>query len=153
MDLVQALLASTQALRGAAIDYAICGGIAVTLHGATRSTRDIDLLVEPERIDAALDALRPLGWKFAARPMTFDAGSPTERQVQRVTRIEGKQALSIDLIAASGFLSPVFAGREQLQTPGGPLCVVSRQGLALMKRAAGRPQDLADLQKLGLAGG
>ncbi len=46
VNLVDELLGVTRALEAAGIPYAICGGIAVTIHGATRTTKDIDLLVE-----------------------------------------------------------------------------------------------------------
>jgi hypothetical protein len=72
MNLVDELHAVAAALTAAGIDYAICGGIAVTAHGATRSTKDIDILIRPSDVTAALDAVRPLGYSFAAVPMTFD---------------------------------------------------------------------------------
>lgn len=47
-------------------------------------------------------------------------------------------------------LKTIFADRLQVPTANQPLWVVSRQGLATMKRIAGRPQDLADLERLGV---
>jgi hypothetical protein len=32
------------------IDYAVCGGWAMAIHGAPRATVDIDLLVSPENL-------------------------------------------------------------------------------------------------------
>lgn len=53
------------------------------MHGATRTTRDIDLLVPGDRVMAILDDVRPLGFVFAAIPMTFDAGTPGSRSTPR----------------------------------------------------------------------
>ena len=153
MDLVDALLAATAALREADVAHGVCGGIAVTLRGATRSTGDIDLLVPPAEVPAAMDALRPLGWTYAALPMTFGAGTSLERRVQRVSRLEGKAVISIHLIEAVGPLAEVWASRIVMELPSGAVPVVSFDGLAHMKRLAGRPQDLADLDRLELLDG
>ena len=55
MNLVDELHAVVAALEGAGIVYAICGGVAVTIHGATRSTKDIDILIAPTDVLRALD--------------------------------------------------------------------------------------------------
>ena len=103
-----------------------------------------------EDVDAILDAVRPLGFKFAAIPMTFDAGTPRERKVQRVSRVDGEMLLTLDLLLAGALFADVLAGRQQLSTSTERLWAVSLEGLAKMKRLAGRPQDLADLERLGL---
>lgn len=61
MNLVDELHGISAALHGARIPHAICGGVAVTIHGATRSTKHIDILIAPEDVQRALDAIRPLG--------------------------------------------------------------------------------------------
>ncbi|MCC6621291.1 MAG: nucleotidyltransferase family protein [Deltaproteobacteria bacterium] len=148
MNLVDELHAVARALKVASIPYAVCGGVAVTMHGATRTTKDIDLLVPPEHIAAALEALRPLGYTFVALPMTFEAGTPRERHVQRVTKVEGRQHLIVDLIAERGPFAGLLADRVAVELPEGEVQLVSRATLEAMKRLAGRPQDLADLAKL-----
>jgi len=45
-------------------------------------------------------------------------------------------------------LEEVWAGRVELMVGRRQMTVVSRAGLATMKRIAGRQQDLADLAKL-----
>ena len=71
-------------------------------------------------------------------------GKSTERRVFRVTRFDGEDQLSVDLIVVTPFLEPAWVDRETHLVEGVPLQVVSRSGLELMKRAAGRPQDLSD---------
>ena len=101
-------------------------------------------------IEAVLEAVRPLGYRFTAAPMTFDRDTPTERHIQRVTRIDGHHALTLDLLAGEGYLEPVLSGRQKVELPAGALWVVSLEGLATMMRIARRPQDLRDLELLGL---
>jgi hypothetical protein len=148
MNLVDDLHSIAAALGTEKIPYAICGGLAVTIHGATRTTKDIDILVRREDLFRILDLVRPLGYLFAALPMTFDAGTARERHVQRVTKIEGKHHLVLDLMLDEGALAGFLSDRQTIQLPEGPLDVVSREALLRMKAMAGRIQDLADIEKL-----
>src|SRR5215510_13425260 len=148
MNLVDELYSVAAALTAAGVRYAVCGGVAVTLYGATRSTKDIDLLVLPADLPRALDAVRPLGYVFPAFPMTFDAGTERERHVQRVSKIEGTEHLLLDLLIADAAFEGALDDRVEVQLPAGRLVVVSRAALIRMKRLAGRTQDLADLEKL-----
>lgn len=148
LNLVDELHAVARALHTAKIPYAVCGGIAVTIHGATRTTKDIDLLVARSDVPRVLDAVRPLGFVYAALPMTFDAGTPRERHVQRVSKLEAGEHLLIDLILAEGAMAEMLEGSISVELPEGPLRVVAREKLLAMKRLAARAQDIADIQKL-----
>jgi hypothetical protein len=148
MNLVDELHAVAAALTAAGIDYAICGGIAVTAHGATRSTKDIDILIRPSDVTAALDAVRPLGYSFAAVPMTFDEGTERERHVQRVTKVSGNDHLVLDLLLEQAAFHDTLADRMVVELPEGSVTIVSRETLIRMKRLAGRDQDRADIAKL-----
>ena len=148
MNLVDELHAVAAALESEGIPYAVCGGVAVTIYGATRTTKDIDLLVRRQDMARILDLLRPLGFAFAALPMTFDAGTEREREVQRVTKIDGDHHLVVDLMLDEAALAGFLADRLVIDLPQGPLHVVSRETLLRMKRMAGRAQDLADLERL-----
>jgi hypothetical protein len=148
VNLVDELHSVAAALEGEGIPYAVCGGIAVTIHGATRTTKDIDLLVKRGDVARILDLLRPLGYRFAALPMTFDAGTPRERHVQRVSKMESGEHLVIDLMLEEGALAGFSEGALSVRLPRGNLRVVSRGSLLAMKRLAGRSQDLADIERL-----
>jgi hypothetical protein len=148
MNLVDELYEITAALTMAGVRYAVCGGVAVTIYGATRSTKDIDILVMPTDVARVLDAIRPLGYVFAALPMTFGAGTEHERHVQRVSKIDGNEHLLLDLLLAEAAFDGALDDRIEVQLPSGPVTVVSRAMLIRMKRLAGRAQDLADLEKL-----
>jgi len=148
VNLVDELHGIAAALTSAGVTYAICGGVAVTIHGATRSTKDIDVLVTPEDLSRALDAVRPLGYAFAALPMAFDEGTDRERHVQRVSKVSQGEHLVLDLLLARSSLAGLLDDRIDVSLPEGSLSVVSRATLLRMKRMAARPQDLADLERL-----
>jgi hypothetical protein len=48
MNLKDELVQVIEALGSSAIPYALCGGIAVVIHGYPRLTKDIDLLIRDE---------------------------------------------------------------------------------------------------------
>jgi hypothetical protein len=148
LNLVDELHAIAAAFVGAGIRYAICGGLAVTMHGAPRMTKDIDILVDPEDLPRAVETVRPLGYMFAALPMVFDEGSVRERHVQRISKIVGGDHLVLDLLLAKASLARFLDGRVEVVLPEGVLAVVSREALLAMKRLAGRRQDQADIEKL-----
>jgi hypothetical protein len=148
VNLVDELHLVAAALAAAGVPYAVCGGVAVTVHGAVRSTKDLDLLVLPDDVARVLEVVRPLGYAFVALPMTFEAGTARARNVQRVTKIDGGEHLLLDLLLAEGPLAGMLDDRVEVQLPRGALSVVSLATLVRMKRLAGRAQDLADLERL-----
>jgi hypothetical protein len=148
LNLVDELHHIAARLEQEAIPYALCGGIAVTVHAAVRTTKDIDLLVRRADLPPILDAVRTLGYSFAALPRTFEQGTPRERHLQRVTKIEEQQHLILDLMLDEGVLACFLEDTVRLELPAGPLRLVSRAVLIRMKRLADRHQDCADLEKL-----
>ena len=68
-DVITTLDAVVDALNTANVAYALCGGLAVNLHGHVRATRDIDLLLPRAQLDAARAALSPLGFGIDAGPI------------------------------------------------------------------------------------
>ena len=152
MHLKDELFLIADTLSAAKVDYALCGGVAVAVHGYPRATRDIDLLIREEDLERTVPALGAVGYDLAAGLIPFDTGLPTARRVYRVSKADGHDLLTLDLILVSPFLEDVWASRERHEVQGRHVGVVSREGLAKMKRAAGRPQDLADLHALGMEG-
>jgi len=51
----------------AGIDYALCGGLAVAVHGHPRMTKDIDILIRPESLEAAKAALAEIAIKVVSK--------------------------------------------------------------------------------------
>ncbi len=60
--LVRAVLDAVEALDDAGVDYVVIGGLASSLLGRPRTTRDVDLLVRHDDALRALDALRLAGF-------------------------------------------------------------------------------------------
>lgn len=126
------------------VAYALVGAIALAIHGVVRATADIDLLVLPGDVEAALALARERGFTVEAAPMRFSDGT----DLRRVTRIEGEDALTLDLMPVRAHLEEIWKGRRRIDAAEGPLWVVSRDGLIRMKAASGRDQDLADIRRL-----
>jgi hypothetical protein len=151
VDLFAEVIALTAALDAAAVDYAICGGVALAIHGAPRATKDIDLLAREAALPQLRDVLRGRGFTIEALPMTFSSSGIS---IRRYTKIEPDgRTLMVDVLLVDGALESVWTTRsrvafERAGAPQAELWVVSRAGLITLKLAAGRPQDVADIQRL-----
>ncbi len=150
LDLITELEALVTALDREGVDYALCGGLALGLHGHPRATMDIDLLVRSEQLGDALRVARDAGFDVPARKMIFGLRTGTPREVQRVSKLDPQSSASIplDLLVVNAELEAVWRDRTAFDVGGHRMIVVSRDGLTTMKRIAGRPQDLVDLAKL-----
>lgn len=78
----------------------------------------------------------------------FGRGTPHERTVHRVSKLDEGELLTLDLIVVAGALEEVWRGRVLVEWEGRRVPVVSRAGLLAMKRIAGRPKDLFDIAAL-----
>lgn len=127
------------------VAYALAGAVALAVHGAVRATTDIDLLVQPAALEAALRTARRCGFTVAALPMRFADGM----EVRRLTKLdEDGDALTVDFLLVDENLRSVWESRIEVATEFGSVWVVSREGLIQMKIWAGRDQDLADVRRL-----
>jgi hypothetical protein len=144
LDLDTEFRSIIEALEREDIDYAVVGALALAIHGAPRATSDIDLLVLPDKLDRILEVVEQLGYDMRALPMKFSDGM----QLQRVTRIEEGDAVTLDLILVDDNLDPVWATRTPISTRTGSIRVISRDALIAMKLAAGRTRDIADVERL-----
>lgn len=150
LDLIEELEKLVDALTADSTAYALCGGLAVGVHGLPRATKDIDLLVLPVDVLAILAIARGLGFDVPSRRMVFRAGTPDEHTMQRVSKHDPATnvLLSLDLLLVGPVHQQAWDGRIQVPWRHSTLWIVSREGLATMKRFAGRPQDLADIARL-----
>jgi hypothetical protein len=144
VDFFEELKRVVAGLETAGVDYALCGGVALAIHGAPRATQDIDLLLRPEDIDRLRAVITPLGFTLESFPMDFASGIT----IQRFTKLIGGQPLMLDVLFVAGPIDTVWAGRQSAAFEGGTIRVVSREGLIALKLAAARPQDLADIERL-----
>ena len=150
LDLIAELEALVDAFDREGIEYALCGGIALGVHGHVRATRDIDMLVPPDQLDRAVAAAKACGFDIPGRKMAFGLKTGTPREVRRVSKVDAEtgELMPLDLMAVVFEYVDVFAARLKIAWNQRNLSIVSRDGLATMKRLAGRPQDLVDLAKL-----
>jgi len=87
---------------------------------------------------------------MALELMDFGLRVGTPREMQRVSKRdpESGELMSLDLLVVGPGYEEAWEGRIKLPWRGRDVPVVSREGLAIMKRLAGRPQDLADIAAL-----
>ena len=149
MNLYEELLELVDLLEESGFDYAICGGVALALHGHPRFTKDIDLLVREEDLERVRKAVARRGFTVEGGRVPFRLGKPDEQIMHRVSKVSGSEILTLDLILVSPALEEIWSSRGAFAWKGRRIKAVSRDGLAKMKRLAGRTQDLADLEKLG----
>lgn len=145
VDLFAELQSLTGSLAASRVDYALCGAVALAIHGAPRATKDIDLLAREDDLPRLREVVRGVGFDIEALPMTFSASGIS---VRRFSKLAAAESLMLDVLFADGPLGAVFDTRIELPFEGGSLWVVSKEGLVTLKLAAGRPQGLVDIQRL-----
>lgn len=148
MNLRDELIILVRALNEAKLEYAVCGGLALTIHGFVRATQDIDLLVPQEQLTQILEAAKAVGFWIPSGRMPFRAKTPLAIHIYRVSKASGSELLSLDLIVVSPGLREVWESREVFEFSDVKCAAVSRAGLIRMKTIAGRPQDLVDIERL-----
>ena len=146
LDLEAELDAVINALERAGLEYAICGGLAMAIHGMPRATIDINLLIRPEAEERIYAAVEPLGFRFKAKPMHFAGGA---MEIRRVTKIDADgETLMLDLLLVTQASEEVWHAREAVEWRHHTMWVVSRKGLIALKSSRSSAQDRADIERL-----
>lgn len=148
MKLKEELLRITACFERSGIDYALCGGLAVVVHGYPRLTKDIDILIRPEEYEHAREELAKIEYDLEAGTFRFNPGTDKENLMYRVSRAVETELTTLDLMLVAPVFEKVWAEREVIQLGHQTLKIVSKAGLITMKEAAGWPQDLADIDAL-----
>jgi predicted nucleotidyltransferase len=132
-------------LNARGVEYLVVGGYALAAHGHPRYTGDIDFWIRPapDNIARLLQALSDFGFGS----LGLGAGDFDEDTVVQL----GHPPRRIDLLSAIDGVAfeGCFARREQVELAGVPLNIIGLEDFKTNKRAAGRLQDLADLECLG----
>lgn len=127
------------------VEYMVVGAHALAHHGAPRMTGDLDLLVRPtdENAQRILDALIAFG--FGSLTLTAADFSRADRVVQL-----GLPPARIDLITTLTGVTweEAEAGCATARFGGVAARFLGRAELIRNKRACGRVQDLADIERL-----
>lgn len=148
LNLKEELFQVTDLLNKMGVEYAVCGGLAVLIHGCPRPTYDLDFIVKSNNLARIRSHLKHLGYKIQTDVMTFQADQPNEIKVWRISKARDEDLLSVDFLLINPFLEDVWAGRRQFEFDGKSITVVGLDGLRKMKESAGRPKDLIDLENL-----
>src|SRR5262245_34824707 len=137
------------ALAAARVPYAVCGGIAMSIHARPRATIDIDLLAPPTAIARIVDALTPHGFvRREPSPTRLADGSVVMHRLTKIVRGD-PEVLVLDVIEAlPGATERAWQTRVEVDWDGQPVTVVSRAGLIELKRLWGSAQDVADIALL-----
>jgi predicted nucleotidyltransferase len=148
-----------RALNERGVRYLVAGGVAVVLHGYTRLTEDLDLVVDlaEEQARAAIEALTQLGLTARAPvdPRLF-ADEATRRAWIRdrgmtvlTLHHPDNPMLVVDLFAdVPGDFDQLWARAKDVPLETTRVKIVSVDDLIAMKRLAGRGQDLLDIAEL-----
>lgn len=127
------------------VQFALCGGFAVTYYGFIRTTMDIDILVYPSAANAAriMQTLAEFGFGNAGiAPSTFESPGAV------ITL--GAQPNQIDLLTSMSteHADAIFADLRITEIWGMRIPIVSRRSLLQAKKEAGRPKDQIDFEEL-----
>ena len=129
------------------IDYALCGGLAVSVHGFLRATVDIDFVVLVESVTVIRKVVNKLGYLLEAEPMNFSNGKV---KIYRFTKIEKESGdyMPLDLLTLSDELMHIWERREKLPFENGFVKVLSKEALIELKLLRNSLQDKQDIEKL-----
>jgi hypothetical protein len=147
------------ALEDAGVRYLVVGGVAVVLHGHPRLTADLDLVLALDRanVEAAAEALRDLGYRPRAPVAIEDLADASRRRAwideKGLTVLSLASAefplTEVDLFATEPFsFDDAYARALRVSISGVRVTAASIGDLIALKRAAGRPKDLADVEAL-----
>jgi len=132
-------------LSAAGADFMVIGAHAVAVHARPRATGDLDIWIRPtgenaQRVWAALIAFGAPLDQLTLDDLTSD---------DLVFQI-GVEPNRIDILTTIGGVAfaDAWARRTMVELWGMRVPVIGREDLVASKRAAGRPQDLADLAEL-----
>jgi hypothetical protein len=127
------------------VEYLVVGAHALAAHGHVRATKDLDVWVRPTPANA-VRVLRALA-DFGAPLQDLSAEDLSHPGL--IFQI-GVPPVRIDVITAIDGVEFDAAWPEHLRAHFGSLAVpvLSRRDLIANKRASGRLQDLADLERL-----
>ena len=147
LDLYEEFAALIDALEASGAEYAVCGGLAMAIHGLPRATVDVDLMAPAQAGERVLEVAHKLGYTTPAAPMTFAAGAV---EIRRVTKIDStsRDLLSLDLLLVTPATESAWQTRTRVRWERGEVWVVSRQGLISLKRLRGSGQDQDDIRRL-----
>lgn len=128
------------------IEYAVCGGLALTIHGFVRASYGFDILIQADSIKKACEIARRNGYKKSEFSKSFEKSSVEIRCVSKID--EDGEILPLKFLLVNPKVEDVWETRGKLIWQDKNLTVVSREGLIKMKTLAGRAKDLIDIDRI-----
>jgi len=160
------LEALLHALAASGLRFVVIGGVAVGVHGYVRATKDLDVCPAGDRENLAilarllseLDAEQLEVGDFAPGELPFDPQDPNDLagggNFRLRTRLGALDVMQwVPGVDAEHAFVALDADALELDLDGSAIRVCSLAHLRTMKRTAGRPQDLVDLEQLPAPGG
>jgi predicted nucleotidyltransferase len=149
------------ALNDAGVRYVIVGGLATVLHGFSRLTHDVDLAVDlvPAEAVKVIDVLTAMGFRPRAPVDARDFARAEmraewlrEKNMTVFSLWDPNNPLRVvDLFVANPIdFEELWRGAEEVALQGTTVRIASIDHLIEMKRLAGRPRDLRDIEALEL---
>jgi hypothetical protein len=146
-DILEELHRLVTALDERGVDYALCGGMAMGVHGRALTTIDIDLMILSDSLDEVLAIAKSFGYDIRGKDLSFANGAVEIRRVSKIDPEDG-ELLSLDLLLVTPANLAAWESRLQAEWEGGKLSVVSASGLIALKQLRGSDQDLVDIKAL-----
>lgn len=151
-SLYRALVRAELVLRQLRLNWALVGGMAVSVRAEPRTTRDLDVsiaVMDDLEAEATVRELMSHGYRLHATPLEH---LDTNRiaTVRFLTPSRDPQQVVFDaLFASSGIEHEVVASAETIEVLPGLSVPVARLGhLLALKTLAGRHQDITDIKSL-----
>jgi hypothetical protein len=145
MNLPPDLIELFSAFGAGGVRYLLVGGHAVAAHGRPRTTKDVDIWLEPHRenIERACGALARFG---------VPAEIVEALRTAKVSEIVwlGRPPVRIDFLQALPGVDfrESWSRRVTVDIGGVSITVIAKDDLMANKRAVGRPQDIRDVRAL-----
>jgi hypothetical protein len=147
MDIVDELKALTTKFDDQKIEYALCGGMAMGVHGFLRMTMDIDFIILPQALEPVLGIANSLGYTIRGKDLSFKNGAVEIRRVSKIYSESG-DILPLDFLLVTPAIEKMWESRMSADWEGGRLSVLTREALIELKKLRGSAQDLADIERL-----
>lgn len=81
--LIEELAQLISGLNKNGIEYAVCGGLAMAVHGFARATLDIDVLIRPESLEQAYEVGKANGYDTRGLDISFKERAVEIRRVSK----------------------------------------------------------------------
>lgn len=144
VDYLQELALVIEAFESSDIKYAVCGGMAVAVHGYVRMTVDLDFLVAQVDVDRCFEVLVTCGYEDMKNTIPLPSQGVT---FYRTLKFLEQDHLPIDILPLPSD-HPWLADRIRCPWSFGELWVMSKDRLIEMKSGSSRGKDRQDVDEL-----